>query len=203
MDWPYHEYIWNKHGFHHRDLTPTISYDQKYLDYYLKIDDKVREISAQRAAVLAAFVKARGKLLDFGCGIGRFIEAASASGWDSYGCDLVPPYDKMPAGPWEVVTFFDSLEHVPDPAGTIAALAPKVIMLSTPECHYPGRPDWFMNWKHRKPGEHLWHWNRHSLSFFLAYLGYSLLMVSNFEDDIRLPYDPELPNILTAIYRRK
>ena len=82
-------------------------------------------------------------------------------------------------------------------------LCARFVMVSVPECHRPNDPAWFMSWKHRRPGEHLWHWSRAGLTAFMRQLGYRELMASNFEDEFRPNPEQELPNILTGIYRRR
>jgi SAM-dependent methyltransferase len=201
----YADYCWDHGAFRQRDLKPSVAYDRDYLATYQEIDGRVRRLAAKRLAVLEAFVAREGRLLDFGCGTGRFVEAARRAGWDAWGYDVAPGemcYADPTQPIWDVLTCFDSLEHVPSPSVLIKQTGAKHVMISVPECHYPDRPEWFMRWKHRKPGEHLWHWNRVSLDGFMKRLGYAPLMHSPFEDDYRPRYDPALPNILTAIYRR-
>lgn len=218
MDLSYSDYRWDMGAFRQLDLTPRAVYDRTYLETrYAAIDDNVQALSWKRLRVLEAFVPS-GMLLDFGCGTGRFVDAALHTGnWAAYGHDLTYwPTGEHPYGwraerflgtgqtarAWDVVTFFDSLEHLPDPAITIAALAPRWLMISVPECHYPHCREWFIGWKHRRPGEHLWHWDRKGLDDFLRLLGYQPLMHSCFEDEFRPRYDPSLSNILTAIYQK-
>lgn len=198
------EYIHTPAGTRQRDLAARTVYDPAYLgDRYRAIDDAVWLLSLRRLQVLRAF-HAPGRLLDYGCGTGRFVQLA-----DAHGFDLVDGPGRrvregdLHPGRWDTVTFFDSLEHLPDPAGVVRSLAPACVMVSVPWCHYPDRPEWFMPWKHRRPGEHLWHWNRHTLDRFFAELGYAPLMHSTFEDEFRPnPAQPE-PNILSAVYRRR
>ena len=186
-------------------------YNHQYLeDRYVKIDNNVCKLSKRRTEVLNAFVSDGRRLLDFGCGTGSFVRSTGDSGrWESFGTDLVQWDDRIPfirdwkkTNPFDVVTFFDSLEHLPDPKEPIHHLNPRFIMISVPECHYPNEESWFMNWKHRRPGEHLYHWNRNSLDRFFGDLGYQPIMHSSFEDDFRPRYDSDLTNILTAIYRK-
>lgn len=78
-----------------------------------------------------------GKLLDVGCGDGQFAAAAHARGWEPHGVELNPPaarrarergvlvregrledLDFEPAS-FELVTAWDVIEHVPDPAAFI------------------------------------------------------------------------------------
>lgn len=205
MELTYDDYTWDWRGFHQRNLTPTMVYDRDYLSArYLAIEDRVIALAEARLRVLEGFVRDRGRLLDFGCGTGKFHTAAQKSWTFAAGCDIVPgsaSCDYCQGHGWDAVTFFDSLEHVPAPDVVVRELAPKWVMISVPECHHPRSRDWFMSWKHRRPGEHLWHWNRDTLDKFFRGLGYRPVMHSNFEDEFRPRYDPELPNILTAIYR--
>lgn len=205
----YADYIHTPAGTHQRDLTPTMVYDAEYITRrYAAIDANVRALSARRLQVLEAFVP-RGLLLDFGAGSFRFVEAAASREWPVLGWDIAPvdhhrradcPFNRP--GGWDVVTMFDVLEHLADPAETIRQLDANTLMISVPECHYPDDPEWFMSWKHRRPGEHLWHWNRETLPVMMDQLGYRLRMHSNFEDDLRPHHDQIHPNILTAIFTR-
>ena len=61
--------------------------------------------------------------------------------------------------------------------------------------------DWFKNWKHRKPDEHIWHFNDETLTRHVLRNGYSTLHYSNAEDCLRgekLGY----ASYLTAVFRK-
>jgi SAM-dependent methyltransferase len=83
-----------------------------------------------------------GRLLDVGCATGFFLSAARERGWDTVGVDLsryASQYARdrfglevitgtlfdtaEPAGSFDVVTLWDTIEHVPDPAAVIARAA--------------------------------------------------------------------------------
>lgn len=78
--------------------------------------------------------RGRGRLLDFGCGSGKFLRRMSRLGWDCTGIDFSPtavaaagsipgvrallgtlPHPELAAGSFDVVTLRHALEHVPDP----------------------------------------------------------------------------------------
>ena len=80
-----------------------------------------------------------GRLLDFGCSIGKYVAQMRAAGWDAEGMDLVPdavhagqeaglpltvgtlPGADLPKAHYDVVTLWHVLEHVPEPKATLEA----------------------------------------------------------------------------------
>lgn len=81
----------------------------------------------------------RGRLLDVGCGAGYFLDAARAAGWQASGVEVSPVAAQVgrerlgleiyqgtltdaqfAAGHFDVVTMFEVLEHLRDPASTLA-----------------------------------------------------------------------------------
>ena len=104
---------------------------------------------------------------------------------------------------WDVVTFFDSLEHVHQINEVIGGLRTKWVMISLPWCHARALgAAWFAGWKHRKPEEHKWHFDAIGLTRFMARHQYQCLFMGNPEDEIRTPGD-ELPNILTGVFEKR
>lgn len=208
IDIPYEGYEWDRGAFRQRDRTPRVTYDAAYLERQSGTPESHRALAELRLRVLEAFVPRGGELLDFGCGRGDFLRVARRADWNAWGCDVVPgegllwPEVALRAGPWDVVCFFDSLEHLSDPADVVRTLGARWLYVSLPECHYPDNPDWFMRYYHRRPGEHLFHWNRQGLDEWMGHLGYRPVLHAWHEDRIRTPYDPTLPNVLTAIYQR-
>ena len=100
---------------------------------------------------------------------------------------------------YDVITFFDSLEHFED-IEFVKDLKCRVVCISVPYCHNKS-DEWFENWKHRRPNEHLWHFDKDSLVKFMERMGFVLCSYSNLEDTIRKNPDQEEPNILTCIFR--
>ena len=147
------------------------------------------------------------KLLDVGFGNGDFLNVAKGylpqccgfevNGYSiPEGCEFIHDIYKEE---FDVVCFFDVLERFDD-IYDIKELNTKFIYISVPECHYVS-DDWFEEWKHRRPDEHLWHFNRDSLEAFMKEIGYGLVVYSNVEDAIRKP-TTELSNILTGVFKR-
>lgn len=94
-------------------------------------------VIAGAAATLEALRPERGRILDVGCGYGFFLEAMRRKGWIAEGVELSEPaaaiarrMTGLPVhscaleetefdGPFDVVTMFYVIEHVPDPVRTL------------------------------------------------------------------------------------
>lgn len=136
---------------------------------------------------------ARGRrLLDFGCGSGRFLLAARGQGWAVRGIEPAQPAvaaavalglavsTQTPAelaavdAQFEVITAFDVLEHLPDPVAALLALRPLLrpggtLFVTTPNWASPlmqqaTRADWL-------PPVHLQFFTEQSLRECLRYSG--------------------------------
>lgn len=146
-------------------------------------------------------------ILDVGYGSGDFLKCAKKLIDDVNGYDIPPAFpvegvqlvEGLYTRHYDVVTFFDALEHFDDPT-EIRNLDTNFVHLSLPWCHHFS-DEWFEGWKHRKPNEHLWHFNPQSLEKFMGALGYKMLSYSNIEDAIRKP-DGDWKNILTATFEK-
>tara|TARA_Y100000593_G_scaffold31767_3_gene62504 strand:- start:31751 stop:32401 length:651 start_codon:yes stop_codon:yes gene_type:complete len=183
-------------------------YDTRYIDErYNSYGELSRRMSFLRLGfLLGAIPETPSKILDIGYGNGDFLNCAKDFISDPAGFDVngypVPEGCRFVKDIYEerfdVVCFFDVLEHFED-IYEIRKLKTSYIYISVPECHYLS-DEWFLNWKHRRPDEHLWHFNKSSLRKFMNELGYILITYSNVEDCIRTP-DSNESNILTGIFK--
>ena len=82
----------------------------------------------------------------------------------------------------------------------VKELKTKYIYISVPFCHNDNE-DWFMNWKHRREDEHLWHFGLLSLENFMLDMGFEAVKMSSIEDTIRIGNGIE-SNILTGIFKK-
>jgi hypothetical protein len=146
--------------------------------------------------------------MDVGYGNGDFLLCCKDSIKHLYGNDIQPAYP-LPAGisfvediakqEVEVITFFDSLEHFPD-IEFVKDLKCSYAVISLPWCVNGLDDNWFENWKHRKPDEHLYHFTEKSLESFMKRQGFEMINFCNIEDKVR--QDKNLsPNILTACFK--
>jgi 2-polyprenyl-3-methyl-5-hydroxy-6-metoxy-1,4-benzoquinol methylase len=110
---------------------PYFSYD---LSDVLTLE-KTRFKNYDRALVHIESVIGVGTLLDVGCGSGAFLSVANGRGWNVHGIELSPGLCKacesntnanvingsfeevsLPNGCYDLITFWDIIEHVRDPA---------------------------------------------------------------------------------------
>jgi hypothetical protein len=186
------------------------SYGADYSGAYNKLGEIGNRMSYLRLGYLLGVIKEiPDSILDIGYGNGSFLAAASTAIQNCYGSDVsdaypLPngltyvesPYDNY----YDVVTMFDVLEHFDD-IYDIKNLNCKYLFVSMPWCHYFS-DDWFANWKHRKPNEHLYHFNGVSLYTFMDEIGFDVIDISNIEDCIRKPVDNN-KNILSGIFKKR
>ena len=171
----------------------NFNYDLSYSEKYNVYNDKNKQLANLRMGVLVGAInKIPTSIMDVGYGNGIFLECAQEIIPKCYGSDL---HNRFPLPnkcefvenifekEVEVITFFDSLEHFDD-IFIIDKLKCKYIMITLPWCHY-FTDEWFNNWVHRKPNEHLWHFNDIALVNFIESFGFKCIHKSNFEDAIR------------------
>lgn len=157
-------------------------------------DESWKPEAEARVAILNKLYPSRGKLLDVGCSAGWFMGVAEAAGWDVLGLDVsaaavahakqrgyaakvatLDAHDLAPAS-FDVVTMFDSIEHMPTPLGALRAahalLKPGgIVMITTPNIDgiFPrltyqlfGRT--FGGWEHPGPPGHIYQFGKKTLA---------------------------------------
>jgi SAM-dependent methyltransferase len=155
-----------------------------YDDYFGRERDLAARKAATRLDALGSLARRRpGRLVDVGCAAGYFVEAALARGWDAYGVEPSPEarqgMDAAVAprvatslgaldGDFDAITFWDVLEHLPDPLAALrearARLRPEgaigvvVPVLGSVNTRLAPR-----SWDQYKPPEHLWFFSRRAM----------------------------------------
>jgi hypothetical protein len=199
-----------KDGVIHQKNSNLITYDINYVnDRYVKYGVLTDEISLLRLGFLFGTVKEKiNKILDVGYGNGAYLHTANTLISDCSGHDIsgfpLPDHIKFVENiledTYDVISFFDVLEHFKN-IEFVKNLKCKYVYISVPWCHFFSK-EWFMNWKHRKYDEHIWHFNSSSLDNFMNRMGYTRISDHvNIEDSIRKTTF-NYPNILTCIYKK-
>jgi hypothetical protein len=189
-------------------------YDHTYAHCYDGID-YVRESEKLQALRYGFLSGAHGQivnsLLDFGYGNGAFITfiknqtkvtrvyGYDVTGFPVPGCEIVDD----PKIPVDVVTFWDVLEHIKD-FDFLRHLKARTLVTSMPYCHFPETysQKWFDEfYPHRKPDEHVRHFNSFSLIRTMAHYGWGLVAESDYENIVR-KRSGAWQNILSMAFRR-
>jgi 2-polyprenyl-3-methyl-5-hydroxy-6-metoxy-1,4-benzoquinol methylase len=173
-------------------------------EYHKKFKERAetelgRKIYASRWALVERHAHGKYTLLDFGCASGAF-HLNSRNGYRTFGYDVNRHcgFTSFPSCKIDILTMWDSLEHVPDPAALIKSMSPDWIFLSTPNLESVSGP--VKDWKHYRPGEHIHYFDKHSLGVILEYLGYEIVETNFEEGALR---DPECPEAIITIAARK
>jgi 2-polyprenyl-3-methyl-5-hydroxy-6-metoxy-1,4-benzoquinol methylase len=135
------------------------------------------------------------KVLDVGCGGGAYLAAAAAAGWDASGIDFDPKavegarrrgidasvggLDSVAdrAGTYDAVTLSHVIEHLHDPAGSLAVIHKILkpggrLYVETPNIDSIGRSLYGRSWRGLEPPRHLVIFNRPGLQGLLERSGF-------------------------------
>lgn len=203
-------YYVDEFGVIHQKNIESFKYDSSYIQKYFDYGEKENHLSFLRLGFLLGSIKEKiNSLLDIGYGSGAFLKACTNYIPNCYGHDIaginVPDkvtfVDDIFEKEYDVITFFDVLEHLPD-IDIIGKLKCNYIMISLPWCYKFDDKEWFKNWKHRKPNEHLHHFNKISLMNFFENHKFNCLTWGNVEDTIRKDSNNPDTNILTAVFKK-
>lgn len=164
-------------------------------DYWAKYQEyKVSPIAVKlmRTRVDLAEKHAPGaQLVDIGIGSGHFIEVREEkTGGPTFGYDVNPLAIRWLLernlwwDPWvrdpEVVTCWDSLEHMPRPHEFVARVR-SLLFVSLPI--FTDREHCVAS-KHFRPGEHLWYFTRPGIIQYMKRLGFALIDENEMETKI-------------------
>jgi hypothetical protein len=195
--------------WHQKVITgPVPTYKSDYSKNSYDVYNTTDKMSELRYNLVEGCVGEFSSICDFGYGNGSFLKYCNEQGKITYGYDVsdypVPKgtqrIENIDYYPVDVMTFFDSLEHLPqaDLLSFLKNKPVKHICISVPWFHESLGGHWFRNWKHRRENEHFHHFDSNGLINLVIQAGYKVIHVGNHEDLIRKPVD-NYPNILTVI----
>ena len=172
-------------------------YDSSYFDLYRKRhrfrlkrgDARLRRIELLREP---------GTLLDIGCSLGYFVEAANARGWWASGIEISPHAAEearklgldvrtgvlegagYSSGAFDCVTMWDVLEHVPDPTAHMLEVRRVLadgglVVIGTPNLGHVLFKIKRERWRHLKPREHIFYFGKSSITRLLAKTGFDMV----------------------------
>jgi len=142
-----------------------------------------------------------GRMLEVGCGSGRWLSRLKGAGWRTAGLDISPqaakvaadaydvevevgtyPRKHFPAASFDVVTFWNSLEHMTDPVGVLESAhavlaAGGLLYASVPNFASFGARRFRENWFPLDLPRHLNHFTPDTLSAALEKAGFEPLWI--------------------------
>ena len=190
-------------------------YDKKYLSYYEGLQERTIKLGYQRLGwVLGLLRRLPSSVLEIGYGTGTFLEAAqiagvpACAGYDvadyplPANCSFVG-WEDLQIHQWDLVAFFDVLEHIPD-LSFLSSIHAKTIAVTVPYCRWSELGDkWFQDWRMRLPDEHLHHFDPTSLIKLMEHNGYHCVDLNSYEDGLRLRQDEIGPNIISGFFENQ
>lgn len=176
-----------------RDMSKgKMRYDAAYLANYdqYAAGPIADALNAGRVALLSRHAESGDSVLDVGAAAGQFVRMALSWGFDAKGFDVIPEAcDRLRAaglyaddpGAFDVVTCWDSLEHMENPELTLGRVKRGGLLLAAvpimEDIHRTRES------KHFKPGEHLYYFTAEGFVNWMALYGFRLLEQSSHEVD--------------------
>ncbi len=171
-----------EHIRHHYDAAYSAAYTRKAQAKIIRARKRVARLGRDG-----------GRWLDVGCSAGFVVKAATEAGFEAWGVDIQADgiaYGRdtlglarlacgeledqhYPDAHFDVISAYDVIEHVPDLNRFVAELArllaPQgVLDIGTPDIGHWRVPRTLARWNELKPSEHLYYFNRKTLSRLLA-----------------------------------
>lgn len=181
-------------------------YDSGYAERYLKdyVGSSINaRLNLMRLGLVAQY--GSGPILDIGCSVGEFCGWASrhfkVSGFDPSWEAITAARLRFPLvdfeyslekikGLFEIVTAFDSFEHDYTPNSWLRWIHGKIssggfLIITTPNAEFCRTPENVEDWKHWKPGEHVFLYTPAAMEKIFARNGFRLARLSFEESTIR------------------
>lgn len=174
------------------NMDRLIEYGDRYFEHYRLLEDSPigAALNAGRCAMIARHSSAGATVVDIGAGSGSFVRAARSCGFRASGTDVNPMTIKVLSemgchetrpDDYEVVTFWDSLEHIPNPDNVFRHIKHgAVVCVAIPIMKNLLE---IRSSKHYKPGEHLYYFTEQGFIDWMACWGFRLLETSTHEVD--------------------
>lgn len=184
--------------------------DQGYADY-TAMKKALRPHFQRRLRRIGTHFPQRGRLLDFGCAAGYFLEMARDEGWSIAGIELSAPMastashslgipvpttlDDLSPEPFQAITLWEVIEHLPRPVDVLSQLAERMapggaLMLSTPNTAHWQAVRAKEKWVAFRPPSHLLYFTPATLHRALHDAGFEQISIR------RVMPLPELPPLL-------
>ena len=173
--------------------------NEGYADYEA-LAKVLRPLAVRRLQAIGNALGQPGRILDFGCAAGYFLEQAQQIGWQIAGVELaqgmaehaaarlgIPITADLdpalhPAGSFDAITLWEVIEHLPEPVATLQCLAALLrpgglIALSTPNTGHWQAVTAPETWTSYRPPAHLLYFTAETLRDTLQRAGLSAITI--------------------------
>ncbi len=180
-----------------------------------RILSKVRFLRERAAYDMSIFFipwHGQGRLLDVGCGNGRYLLQMQQFGWQVVGVDPDPQAISVcqaagltayqgtlealafPDNSFDAITMNHVIEHVPDPVSTLTEcyrlLSPGgYLAIATPNIHSLGHHKFRAQWRGLEPPRHLTLFSQKCLNHILRKIGYDIVESFSWSRMVDFIYD--------------
>lgn len=174
-----------------------------------KVYQAVRKImlTLKRKMVIRNVQKPVGKILDFGCGTGHFLNEMKRSGWETtgvevnkkardhavsrFGIEVLPPdsIGTLPSGQYDCITLWHVLEHFHQPFEYFTEIRRLMkpagaVMVALPNSDSFDALHYGKNWAAFDVPRHLWHFNPETFSLFAEKAGFRVTSIKILPFDV-------------------
>ncbi len=179
--------------------------------------NKVRDYAVTEKVKLISSLKEPGKILDYGCGTGEFLQAAKLSGWNVKGIEPTPKArnqaNQLLDGKvienielldekkkFDVISLFHVLEHIHSLRKTVKRIIKHLksdgyILIAVPNPESYDAKKYGNDWAGWDVPRHLYHFNQTSLKNFEQLFDLELVKVNS------MPFDSYYVSLLSEGYK--
>lgn len=210
---------------------PTSDHIGKYYDFpeYYSHDDSAKNLTQliyqtirkvaikQKVALINSLVQEKGKLLDFGCGTGEFLNQAKIEGWNVSGYEPNEKASKLASQKitkkifsdlddldskqdFDVITLFHVLEHVHKLRKTVKSLLKSLkpngyLLIAIPNPESYDAKKYGDAWAGWDVPRHLYHFNSEAMKSFQEIFDLELVNLK------KMPFDSYYVSLLSETYK--
>lgn len=206
MNYEKYEFYKTEFDFYKQGKTEHFNYE----DTYKRNLKTTKELCLIRFGWLSSFLSYEEmqnmSAMDYGCGSGEMKKNIGSFFMNFYEYDINYEngltYHETCNNNFDIIFVMDVIEHIDDINFIFNKLNWKYAMISFPETPSIDKMEDLYKWRHFKPNEHIWCLNQIGFKKMLTNLNVNVIGFSNFEDNIRVRWDKNKPNISTFLLKR-